>query len=158
MTAATIAVRRAGPSGSRLRGVRTIAGRIVGDDNAFDDEALGFGWSWDDLPDDYAAGVSALQFNENAVRLAVAPGASGSAISRPIAVGADRAAAWSSTATVDTAADRHARRASRRSGFPASDRLVLRGRFRIERHADRRGWCRWTTRRVFLRQPRCAAR
>jgi D-alanyl-D-alanine carboxypeptidase/D-alanyl-D-alanine-endopeptidase (penicillin-binding protein 4) len=55
-------------------GVRAIAGRIVGDDNAFDDEILGFGWSWDDLPEDYAAGVGALQFNENAVRVTVSPG------------------------------------------------------------------------------------
>jgi serine-type D-Ala-D-Ala carboxypeptidase/endopeptidase (penicillin-binding protein 4) len=55
-------------------GVRTVSGRLVGDDNAFDNEGLGFGWSWDDLPDDYAAGVSALQFNENAVRLTVTPG------------------------------------------------------------------------------------
>src|SRR5262245_5899399 len=55
-------------------GIRTVSGRIIGDDNAFDDEELGFGWSWDDLPDDYAAGVSALQFNENAVRLTIAPG------------------------------------------------------------------------------------
>jgi D-alanyl-D-alanine carboxypeptidase/D-alanyl-D-alanine-endopeptidase (penicillin-binding protein 4) len=56
------------------RGIRTIAGRVIGDDNAFDDDGLGFGWSWDDLPDDYAAGVSALQFNENAVRVTVVPG------------------------------------------------------------------------------------
>jgi D-alanyl-D-alanine carboxypeptidase/D-alanyl-D-alanine-endopeptidase (penicillin-binding protein 4) len=55
-------------------GIRTIAGRIVGDDRALDDQMLGFGWSWDDLADDYAAGVSALQFNENAVRATVAPG------------------------------------------------------------------------------------
>ena len=55
-------------------GVRTVAGRVVGDDRAFDDIGLGFGWSWDDLPDDYAAGVSALQFNENAVRVSVTPG------------------------------------------------------------------------------------
>ena len=55
-------------------GIRTIAGRIVGDDHALDDQMLGFGWSWDDLADDYAAGVSALQFNENAVRATVAPG------------------------------------------------------------------------------------
>jgi serine-type D-Ala-D-Ala carboxypeptidase/endopeptidase (penicillin-binding protein 4) len=55
-------------------GVRTIDGRIVGDDNAFEDEGLGFGWSWDDVPEDYSAGVGALQFNENAVRVAVAPG------------------------------------------------------------------------------------
>jgi D-alanyl-D-alanine carboxypeptidase/D-alanyl-D-alanine-endopeptidase (penicillin-binding protein 4) len=55
-------------------GIRTIDGGIIGDDNVLDDEALGFGWSWDDLPDDYAAGVSALQFNENAVRVTVGPG------------------------------------------------------------------------------------
>jgi serine-type D-Ala-D-Ala carboxypeptidase/endopeptidase (penicillin-binding protein 4) len=55
-------------------GVRAIAGRIVGDDNAFDDDGLGFGWSWDDLPDDYAAAVGALQFNENSARLTVTPG------------------------------------------------------------------------------------
>ena len=58
----------------KQRGIRTIAGRVIGDDNRFEDEALGFGWSWDDLPDDYAAGVGALQFNENAVRITVAPG------------------------------------------------------------------------------------
>jgi len=56
------------------RGIRTITGRVIGDDNAFDDDGLGFGWSWDDLPDDYAAGVSALQFNENAVRVTISPG------------------------------------------------------------------------------------
>src|SRR5439155_21949459 len=59
----------------KAAGIQTIGGRIVGDDNAFDDEGLGFGWSWDDLPDDYAAGVSALQFNENAIRVTVGPGA-----------------------------------------------------------------------------------
>jgi len=59
----------------KAHGIRTIRGRIVGNDDLFDDEMLGFGWSWDDLFDDYAAGVSALQFNENAVRVTVAPGA-----------------------------------------------------------------------------------
>src|SRR5476649_378471 len=58
----------------KQRGIRTIAGRIIGDDNGFEKETLGFGWSWDDLPDDYAAGVGALQFNENAVRVSVTPG------------------------------------------------------------------------------------
>jgi serine-type D-Ala-D-Ala carboxypeptidase/endopeptidase (penicillin-binding protein 4) len=55
-------------------GVGTILGRIIGDDNAFDDEGLGFGWSWDDLPDDFAAGVSALQFNENRARVTITAG------------------------------------------------------------------------------------
>ena len=55
-------------------GVQMIAGRVIGDDNRFEDNGLGFGWSWDDLPDDYAAGVGALQFNENMVRISIAPG------------------------------------------------------------------------------------
>lgn len=58
----------------KAQGVRTILGRIIGDDNTFDDQELGFGWSWDDLWDDYAAGVSALQFNENAASVTVSPG------------------------------------------------------------------------------------
>ena len=55
-------------------GIRTVAGRIIGDDRRFDGEEVGFGWSWDDLQDDYAAGVSALQFNENMARVTVRPG------------------------------------------------------------------------------------
>jgi D-alanyl-D-alanine carboxypeptidase/D-alanyl-D-alanine-endopeptidase (penicillin-binding protein 4) len=58
----------------KAAGIRSISGRVIGDDSAFEDNGLGFGWSWDDLPDDYAAGVSALQFNENAVRVTVTPG------------------------------------------------------------------------------------
>jgi len=55
-------------------GIRTIEGRIVGVDHALDQQTLGFGWSWDDLPDDYAAGVGALQLNESAVHVVIAPG------------------------------------------------------------------------------------
>jgi len=61
---------------SRLQsaGIRSIDGRIVGDAGGFEDEEIGFGWSWDDLQDDYAAGVGALQFNENAARVTITPG------------------------------------------------------------------------------------
>jgi D-alanyl-D-alanine carboxypeptidase/D-alanyl-D-alanine-endopeptidase (penicillin-binding protein 4) len=55
--------------------IREVAGRLVCDDNEFDDEPLGTGWAWDDLSASYAAGVGALQFNQNTVRLAVTPGA-----------------------------------------------------------------------------------
>jgi D-alanyl-D-alanine carboxypeptidase/D-alanyl-D-alanine-endopeptidase (penicillin-binding protein 4) len=58
----------------KQRGIRTIAGRIIGDDNRFEEETLGSGWMWDDLPDDYSAGIGALQFNESAVRVTLAPG------------------------------------------------------------------------------------
>src|SRR3954469_24237907 len=60
----------------KQRGIRVINGRVIGDDDAFEDETLGFGWSWDDLPGDDAAGVGALQYNENAVRVTVTPGPS----------------------------------------------------------------------------------
>jgi D-alanyl-D-alanine carboxypeptidase/D-alanyl-D-alanine-endopeptidase (penicillin-binding protein 4) len=54
-------------------GIRQIDGRIIGDDNLFDDEGLGAGWAWDYLEADYAAPVGALQYNENAVALTVLP-------------------------------------------------------------------------------------
>ena len=56
-------------------GISSITGRIIGDDNAFEEEPLGMGWSWDDLPEAYASGIGALQFNENMARVVVAPGA-----------------------------------------------------------------------------------
>jgi D-alanyl-D-alanine carboxypeptidase/D-alanyl-D-alanine-endopeptidase (penicillin-binding protein 4) len=56
-------------------GIREIDGRIVGDDQAFDDDGLGAGWAWDYLQYGYAAPVGALQFNENVARLTVTPGA-----------------------------------------------------------------------------------
>jgi D-alanyl-D-alanine carboxypeptidase/D-alanyl-D-alanine-endopeptidase (penicillin-binding protein 4) len=62
---------------TRLRqlGVRTVAGRIIGDDDAFEDDGLGNGWAWDDLGSSYATAVSALQFNENSVQIVVRAGA-----------------------------------------------------------------------------------
>lgn len=59
----------------RAAGVHTIEGRVIGDDNAFDDEALGPGWSWDYLEAGYAAPIGALQYNENTADLTTAPGA-----------------------------------------------------------------------------------
>ena len=55
-------------------GVRQVTGRVIGDDNAFDDEALGAGWMWDDLASAYSAGIGALQLNLNTARVRVAPG------------------------------------------------------------------------------------
>ena len=57
----------------KANGVDTIGGRIIGDDNTFDDEMLGVGWAWDDLSRSFATGVGALQFNENTARLTIVP-------------------------------------------------------------------------------------
>src|SRR5262249_60835049 len=58
----------------KAAGIHAIRGRIIGDDNLFDDEPYGFGWSWDDMARSFSAGVSALQFNEGSVQLKIAPG------------------------------------------------------------------------------------
>ena len=58
----------------KAAGISAIDGRIVGDDNAFDDESIGYGWAWDDLPAGFAAPIGALQFNEGNVQVRLGPG------------------------------------------------------------------------------------
>ncbi|MCX7906885.1 MAG: D-alanyl-D-alanine carboxypeptidase/D-alanyl-D-alanine-endopeptidase [Bacteroidetes bacterium] len=61
---------------SLLRGgVRVITGDIIGDDDAFDDLPLGYGWSWDDEVYGYSAQISALSFNENVIEVRLLAGA-----------------------------------------------------------------------------------
>jgi D-alanyl-D-alanine carboxypeptidase/D-alanyl-D-alanine-endopeptidase (penicillin-binding protein 4) len=50
-------------------GVRSVEGRVVGDDSFFPDQPYGADWGWDDLQWDYGAPISALTFNENTVQL-----------------------------------------------------------------------------------------
>jgi D-alanyl-D-alanine carboxypeptidase/D-alanyl-D-alanine-endopeptidase (penicillin-binding protein 4) len=52
-------------------GLRTVEGRIVGDDRAFSGEALGAGWPWDNLAWGYSAPVGALQADVDAARVRV---------------------------------------------------------------------------------------
>ncbi len=56
-------------------GVRRVDGRLIGDDDAFDDTGVGPGWAWDYLDADYAAPSGALSLNENVVSLRLSPGA-----------------------------------------------------------------------------------
>jgi D-alanyl-D-alanine carboxypeptidase/D-alanyl-D-alanine-endopeptidase (penicillin-binding protein 4) len=59
----------------KAAGIRAVDGRLIGDDDAFEDEGLGPGWSWDYLAYGYAAPVSALQISEDLVQVTVKPGA-----------------------------------------------------------------------------------
>jgi D-alanyl-D-alanine carboxypeptidase/D-alanyl-D-alanine-endopeptidase (penicillin-binding protein 4) len=105
-------------------GIRRVDGRLIGDDNAFDDEGLGAGWSWDYLGAGYAAPTSALTYNENLVTVKFSPGKNAGdrvrvEISPPghalQVIDETRTGASGSTIELDV---------SRRSGSP---RLVLRG-------------------------------
>jgi D-alanyl-D-alanine carboxypeptidase/D-alanyl-D-alanine-endopeptidase (penicillin-binding protein 4) len=59
----------------RAAGIEHVEGRVVGDDQAFDDESVGPGWSWDYLQYGYAAPVGALQYNEDVAVLSIQPAA-----------------------------------------------------------------------------------
>ena len=56
-------------------GVRHITGGVCGDGTLFPDGPYGDGWEWDDLSDDYAPQISALEVNEGFVTAHVAAGA-----------------------------------------------------------------------------------
>jgi D-alanyl-D-alanine carboxypeptidase/D-alanyl-D-alanine-endopeptidase (penicillin-binding protein 4) len=58
----------------KTSGIDTIGGRIIGNDNALEDAALGSGWAWDDLDRSFATSVGALQFNQNTAQVRIAPG------------------------------------------------------------------------------------
>jgi len=55
-------------------GLRSVEGRVIGDDDAFDDDGLGDGWAWDNLPYGYSAPVTALEYNEGSVDLTIRAG------------------------------------------------------------------------------------
>ncbi|MCM3880556.1 MAG: D-alanyl-D-alanine carboxypeptidase/D-alanyl-D-alanine-endopeptidase [Vicinamibacterales bacterium] len=57
-------------------GLRIVDGRVIGDDDLFDDKVLGDGWSLDNLPYGYSAPVGALEYNEGSVDLVIRAGAS----------------------------------------------------------------------------------
>jgi D-alanyl-D-alanine carboxypeptidase/D-alanyl-D-alanine-endopeptidase (penicillin-binding protein 4) len=58
-------------------GVRSVDGRVIGDDSFFLNEPYGVDWAWDDLQWGYGAPVSALTFNDNVTGLTIAPDARG---------------------------------------------------------------------------------
>lgn len=57
----------------KQHGITHIKGNIIGDDNAFDEERFGHGWSFYYLDIWYAAEISALQLNENTLDIKITP-------------------------------------------------------------------------------------
>jgi serine-type D-Ala-D-Ala carboxypeptidase/endopeptidase (penicillin-binding protein 4) len=64
---------RAWADSLRARGITRISGDVIGNDDVFDDLALGRGWAWDDVQDSYSAEVGGLELNEGFVTVRVAP-------------------------------------------------------------------------------------
>ncbi len=57
----------------KAAGIRRIRGRIVGDDDAFEDPRPGAMWSWDDLGYGYGALYGALNYAENKMAVTITP-------------------------------------------------------------------------------------
>ena len=108
----------------KQRGIRAIAGRVIGDDNGVEEPAPGMGWMWDDIPTEDSTSVGALNYNENALRVTVLPGpAAGDAAAITLSVGTSgltivNAVTTAATGTA-TSIDLHR--------LHGSTRLVLRG-------------------------------
>lgn len=118
------AVFRAWADSLHDRGIRGVAGNVVGDDDLFDDVHIGPGWAWDYLDAAYAAEIGALLFNEGAVRFTVLPGDS---VGAPAGIAESPSTAYLAvTASVTTTEDSTgvSVRASRR---PFSNEVDLSG-------------------------------
>lgn len=59
------------------RGIHTIKGNIIGIDDVFDDEFIGYGWSVMNLSNAYSAQIGGLIFNENKAQLILDADSSG---------------------------------------------------------------------------------
>ncbi|GAB5521842.1 MAG: D-alanyl-D-alanine carboxypeptidase/D-alanyl-D-alanine-endopeptidase [Rhodothermales bacterium] len=62
---------RSWASALKQLGITRIEGDIIGDDDFFDEQALGYGWSWDDELFYYSAETGALSFNDNCIDFAL---------------------------------------------------------------------------------------
>lgn len=59
--------------GLQQLGIKSIAGKIIGDDGLWDTQSLPIGWIWQDMGNYYGAGSSALSWGENQFELSFAP-------------------------------------------------------------------------------------
>jgi D-alanyl-D-alanine carboxypeptidase/D-alanyl-D-alanine-endopeptidase (penicillin-binding protein 4) len=113
----------------REAGIHLVDGRLIGDDNAFDDEGRGGGWSWDYLTAAYAAPSGALSYNENVAVLRAQPGPADGAPARVTITPPGHGLDLEATVTTAPAGSRGTLSASRALG---SRRLVARGRVPLD--------------------------
>ena len=109
----------------RGAGIRRINGRLVGDDDAFEDEGRGGGWSWDYLTAGYAAPSGALSYNENVAVIRARPGERDGAPALVLVTPPGHGFDVTTEVTTTAAGGRGTLSVARASGSP---RLVARGR------------------------------
>ncbi len=68
---------RAWADSLRARGIFAVEGDIIGIDDVFDDEPIGYGWSVNNLSYDYSTEIGSFMYNENMARVIVQADSSG---------------------------------------------------------------------------------
>lgn len=58
----------------KSKGIRYVQGKIIGDADVFDTQAVPGGWTWEDMGNYYGAGASGLTWHENQYDLVMTPG------------------------------------------------------------------------------------
>lgn len=90
----------------KAAGIAQVKGGIIADDTYFDDQRLGWGWSWDYTGSYFAAEISALTLNRNTVDVWVTPGKEAGAPAEVKLVPTNDYIKFDSTATTGKAGSR----------------------------------------------------
>ncbi len=113
LDAAAAAAAKAGPY---LFGTQWLA-----DDSHFDRRPYPEGWTWDDFPEDYAARISAVTFEENVLHVHVTPGSSAGAPAQATSQPVDDVERPSTTSPVDQCYDASTVRVAATTGAAGSE-------------------------------------
>ena len=114
----------------RAAGIRKIEGRIIADDRLYDGQTAPRGWTWQDMGNYYGAGVSALNWRENAVGIHIAAGASPQAPTRVTGTTADLS--YLQLVNETTTGNRGTGDRVYAFSAPYSSRIYLRGTYGID--------------------------
>ncbi len=111
-------------------GIRKIEGRIIADDRLYNGQTAPGGWTWRDMGNYYGAGVSALNWRENAVGINFTAGASPGAPTRLGSTTADLG--YLQLVNETTTGDRGTGDRVYAFSAPYSSRIYLRGTYGID--------------------------
>ena len=93
----------------------------LADDSHFDAQPYPEGWTWDDFPEDYAARISAVTFEENVLHLHVLPGASAGAPVQATSLPVDDVKPTSTTFPLERCYDASTVRVDAKTGAAGSE-------------------------------------
>ena len=114
----------------RTTGIRKIEGRVIADDRLYNGQTAPRGWTWQDMGNYYGAGVSALNWRENAVGVNFIAGSTPGAATRIVNTSADLS--YLQLVNETTTGNRGTGDRVYAFSAPYSSRIYLRGTYGID--------------------------